>query len=150
MEKREIGAILLTCEKFSTMHFSKVDKMAPFFPFFHFLVANFSAQRSRIVNCDCGAGEEVVSDQGGSRGSMPVPLRHRRPSYRGTLLVSSVFSQAWTCNFVFGTALPRPLPNWARHRIQPLSSRRGLHGYSPSTLFVLESYPLPWKIGFSP
>jgi hypothetical protein len=46
MENREIGAILSTFEKFSTMNFSKVDKMAPISPFPHFPVANFSAQRS--------------------------------------------------------------------------------------------------------
>jgi hypothetical protein len=46
MGNREIGAILSTFEKFSTMNFSKVDKMAPISPFFHFSVANFSAQRS--------------------------------------------------------------------------------------------------------
>jgi hypothetical protein len=50
MENREIGAILSTFEKFSTMNFSKVDKMAPIFPFSHFSVANFSAQRSSARN----------------------------------------------------------------------------------------------------
>jgi hypothetical protein len=46
MKIRKIGAILSTFEKIGTMNFSKVDKMAPIFPFSNFPVANFSAQRS--------------------------------------------------------------------------------------------------------
>jgi hypothetical protein len=48
MKNREIGAILSTFEKLSTINFS-VDEMAPIFPFFHFPVANFSAQRSNVT-----------------------------------------------------------------------------------------------------
>jgi hypothetical protein len=62
MENREIGVILSTFEKFGTMNFSKVDKMAPISPFFYFPVANFSAQRSsaRVLL--------TVSWPGGARG----------------------------------------------------------------------------------
>jgi hypothetical protein len=70
MKNREIGAILSAFEKFSTMNFSKVDKMAPISPFSHFPVANFSAQRSTA--------------RGSSRGStIPYSVEEQKSSTKG-------------------------------------------------------------------